>query len=150
MTITIAQYFGHKIDDPSVTAEILVNADDLLRLVNICLADFEAATGKKIGIDPDTGTKISGAKGGDGDGGFRLPTSTTGVAGSQHRQANAVDVYDLGDHLDFWLTRTLLIKYGLWREAPPFTKSTPPKQPAGWCHLQRVAPRSGNRSFIPW
>lgn len=135
--ITLFQYFGSK----DCTDEQMSNAEDLLRKVNRLIAAFEAATGKRIGNDPDTGTQISGAKGGCGDGGFRCADSTTGKPGSQHRNANAVDIYDLGNHLDFWLTRNILIAHGLYREAPPFTD--------GWCHLQQVAPRSGNRSFIP-
>jgi hypothetical protein len=92
-------------------------------------------------IDPDTGSCISGAKGGDGDGGFRLPDSTTGAPGSQHRKAHAVDVYDPKNELDNLLTDIILAEYGLYREHPDST--------LGWCHLQDVAPGSGYRTYRP-
>ena len=60
---------------------------------------------------------------------------------SKHRSAQAVDVYDPAGALDGWLTDDKLVKFGLFREHPDDTP--------GWCHLQSVGPRSGNRVFVP-
>ncbi len=89
--------------------------------------------------DPDTGTCISGARGGSGDGGFRLPDSKTGAGGSKHKSAHAVDVFDPENKLDGMLTDEVLEKFGLYRETPKATN--------GWCHLQDVAPGSGRRTY---
>jgi len=134
--ITLRDYFGGKPHTPEQEA----NAVELLKLVNALLTDY-VANGGIMTIDPDTGTYISGAKGGDGDGGFRLPVSTTGKSGSKHRTAQAVDVSDQDNKLDAWITRDILVEHGLWREAEQWTNT--------WTHLQTVPPKSGNRSFNP-
>ena len=90
---------------------------------------------------PNTGSIISGSKGGSGDGGFRLQTATTGAALSSHKQAMAIDVYDPEEKLDSMVTDALLTKCDLYREAPA---STP-----HWAHLTTRAPHSGNRTFLP-
>ena len=135
--ITIDQYFGGK----EHTLEQETEAELLLRQVNLLLA--EAAAKKVYAMDPCpyTGTQISGAKGGHGDGGFRLPDSTTGAAKSSHKEAKAVDVFDPLDKLDRWLTDDLLSHYGLYRESQ---FKTP-----GWCHLTTRPPMSGKRTFMP-
>lgn len=63
------------------------------------------------------------------------------AVGGQHEQSNAIDLADASGHLDNWITDERLERCGLWREAPG---STP-----GWVHLQRVAPHSGHRTFVP-
>lgn len=143
--ITLAQYFGAKPHTPDQEYA----ANDLLRRVEALVMDYADDTGNKSHIDPDTGTEISGSKGGAGDGGFRLPTATTGRQLSSHKEARGVDRYDPGDELDNWLDgfegengrNTMLEKHGLYREAPAATP--------GWCHLTSRAPRSGRRTFIP-
>ena len=131
--ILISHYFGAKPHTPEHEAA----ATDLLeRVGNICTTlawDYP--------IDPDTGTSISGSKGGSGDGGFRLTTATTGSAKSSHKEAKAVDIYDPANLLDELITDALLTAYGLYREHPD---STP-----GWCHLTTRAPGSGRRTFKP-
>ena len=134
--ITLAQYFGDKPHTPEQEA----NAVHLLAHVNAYLADY-VADGGVLTIDPDTGTYISGAKGGNGDGGFRLPNSTTGAPKSKHRSAQAVDVSDQDEALDVWTTDEKLAEHGLYRESPLATIT--------WCHLQNVAPGSGNRTYFP-
>lgn len=143
--ITAAQYFGAKAHSQDEAAR----AADLLQRVN-ALLDDAAADGAHVGeVDPDTGSEISGSKGGAGDGGFRLPTSTTGSARSSHKEARAVDVYDPAGRLDDWLDtfehgvgdNTKLAEHGLYREAPSHTP--------GWCHLTTRAPGSGRRTFNP-
>jgi len=92
---------------------------------------------------PNTGRQISGSKGGAGDGGFRLPTSTTGAPNSSHRDAMGVDVYDPDEILDKAITKNEqgLIIHDLYREHP---EATP-----GWCHLTTRAPASKKRTFRP-
>jgi hypothetical protein len=137
--ITNAMYFalvpgpGEKIH----SAQDDLACDALLVRVNTMLVEL----GWHFPIDPDTGTPISGSKGGTGDGGFRLSTSTTGKAGSKHKTAHAVDVYDPENWLDEHITDTLLAQHGLYREHPDDTP--------GWCHLQDIAPGSGRRTFKP-
>lgn len=142
--ITVEQYFGKKLSSPFASvfssAQMVENATGLLEKVNRCLTDFGLIHGE-VTIDPDTGTQISGSKGGNGDGGFRLPDSTTGKAGSKHKVAHAVDVHDPKGNLDGWLDDRLLTLYGLYREHPD---STP-----GWAHLQDIPPGSGHRTFYP-
>ena len=131
--ITAEQYFGGKSHDVDQAAA----AADWLSRVNKLLAEcpFDAE------IDPGTGTQISGSKGGSGDGGFRLPTSTTGSAKSSHKEARAVDIYDPEDELDLFITDAMLEAHGLYREAGGAT--------IGWCHLTTRAPHSGKRTFAP-
>ena len=134
--ITVEEYFGKKIGLPQVTAIMIENATGLLEKVNRCLTDFG-----DVPNDPDTGTQISGAKGGIGDGGFRLPFSATGAKSSKHKTAHAVDVYDPEGKLDAWLDDRKLTLYGLYRESPEAT--------IGWTHLQDIPPGSGHRTFYP-
>lgn len=140
--ITLDDYFGEKLMNSEVTPEFIDNASMLLAEVNTLLAEAVGAVGYSHElVDPDTCCQISGAKGGSGDGGFRLAASTTGSQTSQHRKANAVDIYDPDNVLDKWLTDDILRRYDLYREHPDHTP--------GWVHLQRVPPRSGKRTFIP-
>lgn len=134
--ITLAQYFGEKVHDGAQQAAAFI----LLEKVN-ALLEWARLGGYGEDIDPDTGTQISGAKGGSGDGGFRLPTSTTGAANSKHKLAHAVDVFDPHDKLDRMLDDSVLEHFGLYREHPDATP--------GWCHLQDMAPNSGKRTFRP-
>ena len=143
--ITPEQYFGAKPHD----AEQEIMADDLLVRVNALIAEAERSLEFTSAICPNTGTQISGSKGGTGDGGFRLPTATTGSPQSSHKQAKAVDVYDPLDKLDEWLDQfehgvgdnTKLAEHGLYREAPAHTPT--------WCHLSTRRPGSGRRTFNP-
>lgn len=133
MIISLTQYFGAK----PHTEEHEIAAGDLLARVNALLEGL----GWDWPIDPDTGCAISGSRGGSGDGGFRLPTATTGAAMSSHKQARAVDVYDPDDYLDRNITDADLERHGLYREHPDATR--------GWCHLTTRAPGSGKRTFWP-
>jgi len=90
---------------------------------------------------PNTGTCISGSKGGDGDGGFRAANSKTGGPGSRHRSARAVDVYDPGGSLNKRIDDALLEQFGLYRESPDYTPT--------WCHLETGGPKSGRRTYTP-
>ena len=135
--ITLQDYFS---DKPHPT-EYNLNALTLLYRVNNLIAAYTTDTGKLPEINPITGSQVSGSKGGDG--GFRLPTSTTGSSKSAHKQGMAIDLVDHDQHLDKWLDAKpdALIKYDLYREA---SASTP-----NWCHLSTRKPLSGKRTFKP-
>jgi hypothetical protein len=132
--ISREQYFGAKPHD----AEHDIMADDLLVRINELL-DEAFRSGIQRRIDPDTGTEISGSKGGSGDGGFRLPTASTGSPNSSHKQAKAVDVFDPDESLEDWIDDEILERHGLYRESPADT--------VGWVHLSTRAPGSGKRTF---
>lgn len=142
--ITALQYFGSKPHNEDQRKA----ADDLLSRVN-ALLDHAATFGIYAQIDPDTGTQISGSKGGAGDGGFRLQTATTGSGKSSHKEGKGVDVYDPDGAIDGWLDdferdggqNSMLEKFDLYRELPGKT--------VGWCHLSSRRPMSGRRTFIP-
>lgn len=144
MTITNTQYFQKPHSQQQTN-----DADELLEHVNALLDEASAAGVWDGADDPDTNCQISGAKGGDGDGGFRTPSSTTGAPHSAHRDAKAVDGYDPADKLDNWLDtfedghggNSKLEQHGLYREHP---SATP-----GWCHLTTRAPGSGHRTYFP-
>ena len=139
--ITSAQYFGFKIKLPDCTLDCRNSAAILLDRVNHLLDEAFMNGSYRDDIDPDTGTQISGSRNGNGDGGFRLLSSTTGALHSAHKLGKAVDVYDPRNELDDWLTDELLAQFELYREAPTSTQ--------GWCHMQTLAPGSGHRTFIP-
>jgi hypothetical protein len=62
---------------------------------------------------------------------------------SNHTRCMAIDIADPEGDLDEWCMdhQDELAEMGLWLEHPASTK--------GWCHVQIVAPRSGNRVFYP-
>lgn len=147
--ITVEQLFHGK----PHTARQESAAADLLEGVNACL-DWARLGGFMNPIDPDTGTQISGVKGGTGGGGFRMEHEGPSERSSHKILWNrehgawvhdetmaAVDVYDPGDVLDRILSDADLERFGLYREAP---EATP-----GWCHLTTRPPASGKRTFLP-
>lgn len=143
--ITQAQYFQAKPHTP----EQADDADDLLKRRNALRSEWIDDTGKEPPVCPNTGTEVSGSKGGAGDGGFRLRGSTTGRSGSSHLDAKGVDDYDPDNEFDAWLDQwedghggnSKLESYGLAREHPDDTP--------GWCHLTTRLPPSGKRTFKP-
>lgn len=150
--ITDEQYFGTKPHTEAQAAAV----DELLERTNALQAEYRSETGQPEDIDPDTGTEISGSKGGSGDGGFRLDTATTGRPGSAHKvlpaedpNGAAVDCSDQHNDLDEWLDgfeygdgqNTMLEKHDLYREHPSATPT--------WAHLTDRAPGSGRRTYMP-
>jgi hypothetical protein len=133
VTITVQEYFGSK---AHTQAHEAAATDLLLRVNALC-----SSLGYDPPVDPDTGTQISGSRGGNGDGGFRLMTATTGRAHSSHKEAKGVDVYDPEGTLDGAISDEVLARFGLYREAPDAT--------ATWCHMTTRPPGSGNRTFEP-
>lgn len=144
--ITSEQYFGK----PHSTQHF-ADAVDLLQRVNRLGDEAQAVGAFTWSVDPDTGSQISGRAGGDGDGGFRTPSATTGDSSSSHRQGKGVDVYDPHNRLDAWLesfeandgsgANRKLEEHGLYREDPKATHT--------WCHLTTRPPHSGKRTFQP-
>jgi len=136
--ISLADYFGAKVSQatPAQYAAAITMLDKVNDLLDHAAA--ETSCDYLRVNDADTGSCISGAKGGAGDGGFRLASSTTGSASSKHRTGHAVDVYDPGNKLDDWLTDEILARFSLWRERPEITP--------GWCHLQDVVTLTGKRT----
>jgi len=148
--ITREHYFGAKEHTPEHEAAF----DDLIDRRQQLREEYYAATGAEPDIDPDTGTEISGKKGGSGDGGFRLSTATTGTTDSSHKEARGLDDSDQQNKFDAWLDQfevpmldgrpggnTKLEEYGLYREHPSKTIT--------WCHLTTRAPGSKKRTFMP-
>ena len=109
------------------TKEVSDNIDKLL----IPLNKFREAYGKAMTVSS----------------GWRPPSinaSTPGAAKrSNHMLGLACDFKDTDGSLDKWCMDNLklLEQFGLYLEHPD---STP-----GWCHLQCISPKSGNRVFKP-
>lgn len=63
--------------------------------------------------------------------------------GSKHLSCQAIDLEDRDGRLDAWCMANpdALEELQLWLEHPDATP--------GWCHLQILPPRSGNRVFYP-
>ena len=110
------------------TVEIEANAQEMVRKANALLVAFdEPARGVNSGWRPKA-----------------INAATPGSAQfSKHMTAQAVDIADPHGDLDEWCLAHLdiLEALGLYLEHPASTK--------GWCHVQTVAPRSGNRVFYP-
>lgn len=79
--------------------------------------------------------------------GWRPPEVNTATPGaamfSRHMTGQAIDISDPEGDLDEWCLshQDTLAGIGLWLEHPASTK--------GWCHVQTVPPKSGNRVFYP-
>jgi len=110
------------------SVEIENNAKELLEKVNALLKD--------LGIDK---VQVNS--------GWRPPAVNAGVAAaakkSNHMIGKAVDLGDADCSLWNILMKNmdLLKKYGLYLEDKRWTKT--------WVHIQSIAPKSGNRVFIP-
>lgn len=117
------------------TGVIRANADDLMRKVNT-LIDLN---GLKLENSPATGSPITS--------GWRPPALNATVPGaalrSKHMTGQAIDLFDPEGDLDDWCMAHVdrLIAVSLFMEHPSATK--------GWCHLQSIPPKSGNRVFYP-
>ena len=121
-----------------MTDDIRRNIDLLLPRVNLLLTVM-AADGVPIEIDPATGSPSHS--------GWRPPevnaATPNAATRSKHMDGLADDLYDPEGALDDWCMnhQARLADIGLWLEHPASTK--------GWCHVQCVPPKSGNRVFYP-
>lgn len=130
--LTYEDYFGRVSHIEAPSAEVQVNAGVLLARVNALLSDlppFEAVMDVRV------------------NSGWRPASYNAGVPGaavrSKHITGEAIDLADPDGELDEYLFQhqEVLAAHGLWLEHPAATK--------GWCHVQTVPPRSGNRVFFP-
>ena len=135
--ITLEQYFA-KVEDLR-TPENEKIARLFLDKVNAFLDFLEKYHGIKRKIDPETKSEISGD--GSGGGGARRKDSKDGRPQSSHKEMRGVDVTDPDDTIDAVTTDAMLLKFGLYREHPDYTKK--------WIHLTDRSPKSGKRTFIP-
>lgn len=128
MTITVNQYLNQHSQGGAIVPgqQIVDNAADLIRRLDALCSE----PGCPIRY-PDLRS------------GWRPPAYNATVPGaapnSTHMTGNGIDIADPDGAFDDWLTDEILEKYGLYREHPSQTKS--------WCHLQRVPPRSGKRTY---
>jgi hypothetical protein len=110
-----------------LTQEQEENLDKLLK----ALDKFREAYGKPLTISS----------------GYRPAAINSKVKGaakkSNHIMCLACDFKDIDGRIDQWCIDNLhiLTELGLYLESPQHTP--------GWCHLQCVPPKSGNRVFIP-
>lgn len=122
----------------AMSPQLEKNAALTIELANKLLVLAKAA-GVSLEAHPLTKTIVSS--------GWRPPAvnqATPGAAPrSKHITGQAIDLYDPDGDLDEWLlgNHQPLRDLGLWLEHPSATK--------GWCHVQTMPPRSGNRVFYP-
>lgn len=143
--ITRAQWLGPYAAHPAARAvRLLANGDALLAAVNRML-DVAASAGVSLTENPTTHSLVSGS----GNGGFRPPDCPVGAPLSQHKNGNALDVYDPDRALMRWLLaeRRRLFDLGLWLEHPQWC--------ATWVHCQSVPPAgwtpdTPRRVFVPY
>lgn len=117
----------------ALSADIVHNAEDLLRRVNALLAEYRHDTGDTDRLHVNSGWRPPAVN-----------AATPGAAPrSKHMTGQAIDIGDPEGALDEWcLTHPdTLRRLGLWQEHPSATKA--------WCHLQSVPPRSGKLVFYP-
>lgn len=134
--ITLADYFGRvsHIADPDET--VIANANELLLRVNALLQVVnDSHPGIEAAMKPAVNSGWRPAA-------YNAVVPNAAVK-SKHITGQAIDLADPDGELDDLLMNhnNLLEIAGLWMEHPLATK--------GWCHLQSVPPRSGNRVFYP-
>lgn len=131
--LTIEDYFTssgrypERLNSDEITSEIYENAKDYVGRLNAACDELRIEK-----------RKFSS--------GFRNSLANTRAKGAKksgHMKGTSGDLEDWDGEIDriFSLNLHILEKHGLYLEDPRFTK--------GWAHTQSVAPRSGNRVFIP-
>lgn len=138
--ITVSDYLmgREKTYGAELTEQMRANAAATVTKANLLLAAMYSA-GIGIEVNPHSGTPVSS--------GWRpaeINGATVGAAPrSKHMSCQAVDLFDPEGDLDEWCLANpeILERFGLWQEHPSATK--------GWCHVQTLPPRSGNRVFYP-
>jgi hypothetical protein len=138
MSITLKQYAGPHGLSRDWTQERQRNAEVLLLAVNKLMAEA-ALAGVEFPVNPKTGSQISGQT----YGGFRPQLCPIGAPNSNHKEGRGVDVYDPENKIDDWcmVNQDVLEECGIWIEHPSKTNT--------WSHWQSVAPKSGNRVYMP-
>jgi len=135
--ITLDDFFMGRDKDarflPELSHEIVGNAVETVRRVNLLLARYFAARPRADRPRVTSGWRPKA-----------INAATANAAPrSRHITGEAIDLSDPEGELDGWCLNNLdqLIECALWLEHPAATKS--------WCHLQIVPPRSGARVFFP-
>ncbi len=133
--ITLEDYMNHwmvhysqvDVPDDEVTAEMSLDAQTTVDKANKLLEYFGEERGITSGWRPVEVNKL-------------VPGA---ALYSNHTRCRAVDIADPHGDLDEWCLAhpEVLEQVGLWQEHPASTK--------GWCHVQIVPPKSGNRVFYP-
>lgn len=133
--ITLADYWmgRDKTHAAELTTEIVSNAQQTVERANLLLSRYKAATGDAEIRKVNSGWRPSAVN----------SQTTNAAPRSKHLLGQAVDLSDPEGDLDEWCLASpeVLQGIGLWQEHPSATK--------GWCHLQIVPPKSGNRVFYP-
>lgn len=130
MNITLADYFGAHVRSSSaaeLTDEKRAKASITVSRANLLLWKFGEARAVNSGWRPASyNVTVPGA-----------------ALKSKHITCEAIDLADPDGDLDEWCMKNqdTLAEIGLWLEHPAATK--------GWCHVQIVPPKSGNRVFFP-
>ncbi len=122
-----------KTHSAELTADIVRNAEQTIARANLLLTAF-----RSVVADPEQRKVNSGWRPAD------INAGTPGAAlRSKHMTGQAIDIADPEGDLDEWCLKNpdALARIGLWQEHPSATK--------GWCHVQIVPPKSGNRVFYP-
>lgn len=129
--ITLEDYFGAHTATSQPSQETKDNALALLAKVNALLRGIDLPEAKNPRVN--SGWRPA----------WYNATVLNAAPKSKHITGQAIDLYDPEGSLDEFLmeNRPQLVEHGLYMEHPLATK--------GWCHLQTVAPRSGNRVFYP-
>ena len=133
--ITLENYLNHwtvnypsaDVPDDELTEEMQLDAQTTIDKANQLLAQFGEERGITSGWRPvEVNRLVPGA-----------------ALYSNHTRCRAVDIADPSGDLDEWCldNQQVLVDIGLWQEHPASTK--------GWCHVQIVPPKSGNRVFYP-
>lgn len=143
--ITLPDYLTHYLKGKPVsdahtrelTDELKENARVLLRRVNSALSAMAVDIGEPECI-PGTSSIVTS--------GWRPRSYNKTIPGaalrSNHIECLAVDLFDPEGVIDGWFSvKGRLAEHMLYAEHRSATK--------GWCHLQSVPPRSGNRIFYP-
>lgn len=136
--ITAEQFYKgrDKLYVSELTDEIRENASITLERANLFLARFY----KEVRTDyPNRGCNSGWRP-------LAINGNTPNAAKkSKHLLGQAIDIADPDKKLAEWMMtkagKSALEEIGLWAEHP---SATP-----GWCHVQIVPPRSGNRVFYP-
>ena len=132
--ITLEQYWKGRDTEyaDELTEEIKANAAETVEKVNLALEAAEADTGYKF-EEVASGWRPAAVN----------DSTANAASHSKHLTAQACDVRDPLGQLDAWCiaNQETLKEIGLWIESPSKTD--------GWCHLQTLPPKSGNRVFLP-
>jgi Peptidase M15 len=137
--ITALEYFSHAGRDLRAAGCVppahIINAGILLNKVNPVLAAFDAFRGSHFIAIVNSGYRTK-------DINACIPNA---APRSHHMTAHAIDIRDAGGELKAWLStpkgKGILNVCGLFMEHPSATPT--------WCHLQDIAPGSGNLIFYP-